>query len=270
MSITSFDRNQSQSNTPETAPSAMSGGVVPGSLTAVASPGALSLHPSPCGKTSNVRIGRHSIHLPVTLDPGPLYAPTKRAIDVFAAVALLIVLSPVFAVVALLIFLEDRGPVFYYQTRVGKDGQHFLFYKFRSMVTRADLIRHQLETQNEAVGPIFKMKNDPRITRVGRFIRRYSIDELPQLFNVLRGEMSLVGPRPHLPREVNYYTDPQKGRLAVQPGLLCLREILGRSNMTFEEWIELDLLYIRHRCLRTDLMILARTIPSILAADGAY
>lgn len=227
---------------------------------------------SSCGRHHVISFGGHSIRLPPrsALEQGPVYETTKRAVDVAAASSLLFLLFPVFVVVAALIYLEDRGPIFYYQTRVGKNGRRFRFFKFRSMVRDADVIKARLQEQNEANGPIFKMRNDPRITRIGRFIRRYSIDELPQLVNILRGEMSLVGPRPHLPNEVERYTKRQEKRLEVQPGLICFREVLGRSNMTFEQWVELDLLYIEHRGWKTDTTILVRLIPAVLTADGAY
>lgn len=217
-----------------------------------------------------VTIGTQTLRLPVSEPPGAFYFYSKRATDVAAAATLLLVLFVPMLMVALLIVLEDGGPIFYYQTRVGRNGNHFKFYKFRSMVRNADALKAQLETQNEADGPIFKMEKDPRVTRIGRWIRRYSVDELPQLLNVLRGEMSLVGPRPHLPKEVALYSERQQERLTVQPGLLCFREVFGRSKMTFEEWIELDLLYIRHRSLRTDLRIMLRTIPAVLKGEGAY
>jgi lipopolysaccharide/colanic/teichoic acid biosynthesis glycosyltransferase len=217
-------------------------------------------------------IGKHSVRLPAPASPVAMavYEPSKRVADVALAATLLFILLPVFIAVALAIWCEDRGKIFYYQTRVGRNGVHFHFFKFRSMVPNADKLKDALMTQNQAGDVIFKMENDPRITRVGRFIRRYSIDELPQLVNVLKGEMSLVGPRPHLPREVAKYTGRQAERLSVQPGLLCLREVFGRSKMTFEEWINLDLLYIEHRSVATDTMILLRTIPAVLMAEGAY
>lgn len=219
-----------------------------------------------------LRIGMHEVRLPAPPPPMALvaYEQSKRAADVVMASLLLTLLFPIFISVALAIYLEDQGKIFYYQTRVGRNGVHFRFYKFRSMVPNADQLKEKLAAQNEAGDNIFKMKNDPRITRVGRFIRRASIDELPQLINVLRGEMSLVGPRPHLPREVAQYSGCQSERLSVQPGLLCLREVFGRSNMTFEQWVALDLLYIKHRCILTDVMILMRAVPAIIKGEGAY
>lgn len=198
------------------------------------------------------------------------YVVTKRLFDVVCASGALLLLLPVFALVALAIVLENSGPVFFHQTRVGRNGRHFKFYKFRSMVTNAEELKRKLEAENEATGPIFKMKNDPRITRVGRILRKYSIDELPQLLNVLRGEMSFVGPRPHLPKEVALYSEGQHKRLAVQPGLVCLREVTGRSELTFEKWIETDIQYIAKRSFLMDLSILARLIPAVIMARGAY
>lgn len=198
------------------------------------------------------------------------YLVAKRWGDIIVAATLLLVLFIPLSLVALAIFLEDRGPILFSQSRVGRNGKTFRFYKFRSMVRNAEAIKKELMAKNEASGPIFKMRNDPRITRVGRFLRRYSIDEFPQLLNVLRGEMSLVGPRPHLPSEVALYTERQTQRLLVQPGLLCLREACGRSKISFERWIEMDLLYIEYRSLGTDLKILLRAIPAVIKGDGAY
>jgi len=199
-----------------------------------------------------------------------LYLASKRSLDVLGALTALIVLSPLGALIASLIWLEDRGPIFYGQTRVGRSGREFSFYKFRSMVVNADTLRDTLNEQNEATGPLFKMKKDPRITRVGRVLRKYSLDELPQFWNVLKGDMSLVGPRPHLPREVATYGEVQWARLSVQPGLICLREVQGRSNLTFERWVELDLDYISRRSLALDLYIMLRAVPAILKGEGAY
>ena len=200
----------------------------------------------------------------------PWYPRLQRLRDVCVAGPCLIALLPLFALVALLIWLEDRGPVLFKQARVGKDGAPFPFFKFRSMVVHAEQMKKELAARNEAEGPIFKMREDPRVTRVGRFLRKYSIDELPQLVNVLRGEMSLVGPRPHLPSEVCQYTERQRQRLSIPPGLVCLREVYGRSNLSFERWIELDLLYIEYRSFGTDLRLLLRVIPAVFRGEGAY
>lgn len=205
-----------------------------------------------------------------TAFPGISYFICKRLFDVTLAIGALILLFPVLLLVGVAIILEDGGPVLYYQSRVGRNGKVFRFYKFRSMVKNADAIKEQLAALNEADGPIFKMKNDPRVTRVGRFLRRSSVDELPQFINILRGEMSLIGPRPHLPREVELYEERQQNRLCVPPGLICLREVHGRSNLTFDQWVELDLLYIQNRSIGTDFSILLRLIPAVLKGDGAY
>jgi lipopolysaccharide/colanic/teichoic acid biosynthesis glycosyltransferase len=219
---------------------------------------------------SILRLSKNWRWLQGSSTPGSTYLICKRLFDVTLAMGALILLFPVLLLVGLAIFLEDGGPILYYQSRVGRDGKPFRFYKFRSMVKNADAIKDQLAALNEADGPIFKMKNDPRITRVGRLLRRSSVDELPQFINVLRGEMTLIGPRPHLPREVALYVGSQQQRLLVQPGLVCLREVHGRSNLTFDQWIELDLLYIQNRSIRTDLSILAQLIPAVLKGDGAY
>jgi len=194
----------------------------------------------------------------------------KRIVDVVVSVVALIVLSPIMALVALFIVLEDGSPIFYRQLRVGQHGREFWFTKFRSMRRDADAIKEQLMAENEAGDVIFKMENDPRVTRVGRAIRRLSIDELPQLWLVLSGTMTLVGPRPHLPKEVDAYSTLQKSRLEGKPGLLCLREVTGRSRLTFSEWVDLDLEYLRHRSILLDCWVLLRVIPAVLKADGAY
>lgn len=195
---------------------------------------------------------------------------TKRLVDVVVSVVALIVLSPIMALVALFIVFEDGSPIFYRQLRVGQHGREFWFTKFRSMRRDADAIKEQLMAENEAGDVIFKMENDPRVTRVGRAIRRLSIDELPQLWLVLSGTMTLVGPRPHLPKEVDAYSTLQKSRLEGKPGLLCLREVTGRSRLTFSEWVDLDLEYLRHRSILLDCWVLLRVIPAVLKADGAY
>jgi lipopolysaccharide/colanic/teichoic acid biosynthesis glycosyltransferase len=199
-----------------------------------------------------------------------IYPVLKRLGDIVASLAALAILSPVFVLIALLVKVQDRGPVFYCHDRVGRGGRLFRFYKFRSMVSDADRIKADLSDENEADGPIFKMKQDPRVTRVGRILRRFSLDELPQFWNVLRGDMSLVGPRPHLPSEIAACPDYPRERFTVPPGLICLREVNGRSQLTFAEWLESDLEYVRRRSVWLDLHILLRAIPAIVFARGAY
>lgn len=198
------------------------------------------------------------------------YLATKRVMDIVGAGLALCLLAPVCTLVALFVWAEDRGPIFYRHQRVGQHGKLFPFYKFRSMVPQADRMKAALMQQNEAGGPVFKMRQDPRVTRIGRVLRRFSLDELPQLWSVLTGDMSLVGPRPHLPEEVARYAPEMQTRLTVQPGLICLREVSGRSNLCFERWMETDLDYIRRRSLALDLAILVRVLPAVFKADGAY
>jgi exopolysaccharide biosynthesis polyprenyl glycosylphosphotransferase len=194
----------------------------------------------------------------------------KRASDVVGALFALVVLSPVVALLALLIKLESRGPVFYRSTRIGRGGRAFTFYKLRSMMKDADRHRSHIAHLNEADGPVFKIANDPRITRVGRFLRSTSLDEIPQFYNVLIGDMSMVGPRPPIPNEVSQYEPWQLRRLDVRPGLTCLWQISGRSRIGFQEWMRLDLEYIRHQSFAMDVKILLRTIPAVLSREGAY
>ena len=183
----------------------------------------------------------------------------------------LILLAPLFLVVAIVIKLTSPGPVFFVQVRVGQFGQTFSFYKFRSMYTDAEKRKAALLAQNQSKdGVIFKMKNDPRITPIGRFIRKTSIDELPQFLNVLYGDMSIVGPRPPLPSEVRQYSIEDRKRLNVRPGLTCLWQVSGRSDIPFREQVRLDKEYISSRSLKHDLWILLRTIPAILSGKGAY
>ncbi len=194
----------------------------------------------------------------------------QRALDVFFCTLALLVLWPVFAVIALLIRMDSPGPVLFKQSRVGKDGDEFWFYKFRSMVSDAEALRHLLEMQNERSGPVFKMKNDPRITRVGRVLRKFSLDELPQLINVLKGDMSLVGPRPALPKETSKYTARQRQRLICLPGVTGLWQVSGRASLSFERSIELDLYYIEQQSIALYFRILLLTVPAVLRAEGAY
>ena len=202
--------------------------------------------------------------------PKPVYEFFKRLFDVLLCTFALIVLSPVLLVVAVLIKLEDGGKVFYSQTRLTKNGKEFEMFKFRSMCPDADKQLDELMDQNEMEGPAFKMKDDPRVTKIGRFIRKTSIDELPQLVNVIKGDMSIVGPRPPLVREVEEYTPYHMHRLDVKTGLSCYRECYGRSNIhSFDEWVESDLKYIRERSLLTDIKVILLTIKVVLSGEGA-
>jgi exopolysaccharide biosynthesis polyprenyl glycosylphosphotransferase len=194
----------------------------------------------------------------------------KRPLDVVLATIGLVLLSPVFLAFAILVRLDSPGPVFFRQVRVGKDGRKFPFYKFRSMVRDAEEMKTNLMHLNELEGPVFKISEDPRVTRVGRFLRRTSIDELPQLWNVLRGDMSLVGPRPPLPGEVDKYESWQREKLSVLPGITCLWQISGRNHIGFTEWMRLDIEYIRRQSLGLDTKILVRTLPAVLSRKGAY
>lgn len=195
----------------------------------------------------------------------------KRLLDILGSAAGLILLSPLFLAVGLAIVIEDGWPVLFAQTRVGQYGRLFKFYKFRSMVRNAEKLKDTLAQQNESGdGVIFKMKRDPRITRVGRFIRRFSIDEMPQFVNVLLGDLALVGPRPPVPREVAEYTLEERKRLHAKPGLTCLWQIQGRSEIPFKEQVRLDLQYIHSQSLWTDIVIMLKTVPAVLFGRGAY
>lgn len=195
----------------------------------------------------------------------------KRVLDVLLSGLALICLLPLLVLIALSVRLTSPGPVFFVQIRVGRFGRHFRFYKFRSMYMDAEQRKNELLKRNESAGGvIFKMKNDPRITPVGRILRKTSMDELPQLFNVLLGDMSLVGPRPPLPREVMEYSLEDRKRLNVIPGLTCLWQISGRSDIPFARQVELDKEYIHSHGIRKDLVILLKTVPAILTGRGAY
>ncbi len=194
----------------------------------------------------------------------------KRLIDIVGAIVGIIVFSPFMIAAAVAIKLEDGGPIFYRQTRIGKDGKPFEIIKFRSMRLDADRIKKELLDKNETGGPTFKMKNDPRITKVGRIIRKLSIDEMPQFFNVLKGEMSLVGPRPPIPDEVAQYGPHERRRLDVKPGLTCIWQVSGRSDIPFEGQVLLDIQYIRKRSLWEDITLILKTIPAVLLGRGAY
>lgn len=199
-----------------------------------------------------------------------IYHFTKRVFDVVTSTLGLIVLSPVMAVIAYKVKYEDGGPIIYKQVRVGKDGKQFEMYKFRSMVVNADQLLVKIKDQNEVDGAMFKMKHDPRITKVGHFIREHSLDELPQLFNVLKGDMSLVGPRPPLPSEVEQYTNYDKQRLYVVPGCTGLWQATERNNVGFDEMVELDLEYIRRANFNYDLWIIMKTLMIIFKPNSSY
>ncbi|MCR1974903.1 exopolysaccharide biosynthesis polyprenyl glycosylphosphotransferase [Clostridium sporogenes] len=198
-----------------------------------------------------------------------MYFVIKKIIDLLGSIIGLILLSPILIITAIAIKLDSKGPVFFIQERVGKNEQVFNMYKFRSMVIDAEEKLYKLKDKNEMSGPMFKMKDDPRITKIGRFIRKTSIDELPQLFNVLKGEMSLVGPRPNLPREVIKFTDYQKNKFLAKPGLTCYWQVMGRNNIDFEDWIELDIKYIRKRNTWEDIKLIFKTVGVLFGDDNA-
>jgi exopolysaccharide biosynthesis polyprenyl glycosylphosphotransferase len=213
-------------------------------------------------------VGDGYLHF-VTHAPAPHQQAIKRLFDIISSAAALVVLSPLLLTVALIIKLTSRGPIFFKQKRVGLHGKPFNMLKFRSMVVNAEELKAKLEALNEQTGPVFKIKNDPRITPIGRFIRKYSIDELPQLLNVLRGEMSVVGPRPPLPSEVEKYAAWQRRRLSVRPGLTCIWQVSGRNQISFEEWMYLDMQYIDNWTLMTDLSLILKTVPVVITGNGA-
>ncbi len=199
-----------------------------------------------------------------------LYSVTKRLIDIVGSLCGIILLSPLFLIVAILIKLEDpKGKVFFAQERNGKYPKTFKMYKFRSMVHNAEDLLKDLMDRNEQTGPVFKINDDPRITKVGKFIRKTSIDELPQLFNVLKGDMSLVGPRPPIPHEVDQYNSYQMQRLAVKPGLTCIWQVSGRNNIGFDEWVEMDIEYIKTRNLWLDIKLIFKTVGVLFGDDNA-
>ena len=234
---------------------------------------------------------------PVVLRPSPVHAPapvhdlstaatdvtawrllsasrlqlaTKRSMDIVGAVLALVLLSPILLVTSLAILVTSRGGVFYTQTRVGRDGRPFTLFKFRTMHRGADALMDRYEALNELDGPIFKIRNDPRVTRVGRTIRRFSVDELPQFVNVLRGDMSLVGPRPFLAEEYTELSPYQSQRLLATPGLTGVWQVSGRCDVDFHRWMEMDLDYIRDWSLRLDLGVILRTLPAVLSGRGSY
>lgn len=195
----------------------------------------------------------------LTKEESILYKFLKRALDIILSTLGLIILSPIILIVAILIKLESKGPVIFAQKRVGLNGTEFKMYKFRSMVQNAEELKEKLSKKNEMSGPMFKIKEDPRVTKVGKFIRKTSIDELPQLINILKGEMSLVGPRPSLPKEVAKFEPWMLKRLEVKPGLTCYWQVSGRSNIDFFEWMKLDLQYVNDRGFLLDIKLIFKT-----------
>jgi len=199
----------------------------------------------------------------------PFFRSCKRLFDLLVSASLLIVLAPLFLLLALLVKLTSSGPVFYRWKVAGKGGRPFTGYKFRSMRLDADLLKDQLEPLNEMSGPVFKLTNDPRVTKAGKWMRRYSLDELPQLYSVLKGDMSLVGPRPPLVSEYIRFTEYQKQKLAVKPGMTCLWQVYGRNEVKdFDEWVKLDLDYIGRWTPMLDIKILAKTVSEVFRGSG--
>ncbi len=207
----------------------------------------------------SIHINEHSIYFGV-----------KRMTDVMLSFIALIVLSPIFLLTTIVIKVESKGNAIFSQTRTGKDGKEFKMYKFRSMYKDAELLRHVLAGQNEMDGPVFKIAEDPRITKVGKIIRKLSIDELPQLINIIRGEMSIVGPRPLVTYETAQFSEYENMRHKVKPGLTCFWQISGRNDISFDEWIDLDIEYLHRMNLWTDIKIVIRTIRVVLLGKGAY
>ena len=202
---------------------------------------------------------------------GSIYLFFKRAMDIIGSLCGIILLSPLLIIVALAIKIEDpKGSIFFSQQRCGKDNQLFPMYKFRSMVSNAEELLEELMEHNEMDGPVFKIKDDPRITRVGKFIRKTSIDELPQLFNILKGDMSIVGPRPAIPHEVAEYSNYHKQRLLVKPGLTCIWQVSGRNSIGFDEWMDMDLEYIEKRNLWMDIKLIFKTVFVLFGDENAH
>ena len=199
-----------------------------------------------------------------------VYEIFKRIIDIIGAGLGLILLSPIIAIVACAVKVTSKGPIFFSQKRVGKNGELFEMYQFRSMVVNAEELKENLEDQNEMSGPMFKIKDDPRVTKVGKFIRKTSIDELPQLWNILKGDMSLVGPRPSSPKEVEQFDNWMFKRLSVRPGLTCYWQVSGRNNIDFEDWMKLDVKYVEERNIWIDIKLIFKTIFVLFGDKNAH
>ncbi|OPF58800.1 multidrug MFS transporter [Clostridium baratii] len=215
-------------------------------------------------KEHEERIALHEDHLKMEL-----YYFFKRFIDVIGAFLGIVVLSPIILIISILIKLDSNGPILFSQDRVGKDKKVFKMYKFRSMVVNAEELKSKLKEQNEMSGPMFKMKEDPRVTKIGKFIRKTRIDELPQLINVIKGEMSLVGPRPSLPKEVEQFEPWMMERFQVKPGLTCYWQVYGRNDIDFEDWMKLDIKYVRERNIFIDLKLIFKTVFVLFGDDSA-
>lgn len=199
-----------------------------------------------------------------------LYLFSKRTLDIICSLIGLIILSPLIGIIMILIKFESKGEVIFSQERIGLNGERFNMHKFRSMVPNAEELKKKLLEQNEMSGPMFKMKDDPRITKIGKFIRKTSIDELPQLINVLKGEMSLVGPRPSLPNEVEKFEPWMLKRLEVKPGLTCYWQVAGRNNIDFEEWMKLDINYVNDRNMLLDIKLIFKTFFVLFGDENAH
>jgi lipopolysaccharide/colanic/teichoic acid biosynthesis glycosyltransferase len=229
------------------------------------------LTPSPLQRSTRPAVKLLPVYLRSTGGPSAAFTTAKRLLDMGVALSMLTLLSPLFLVVALCVRLTDGGPVFFRQKRVGLNGRVFDFFKFRSMVVDAEAKKAELLKMNKHKNSItFKMCRDPRVTWVGRILRKTSIDELPQLWNVLIGEMTLVGPRPAVVAEVQRYTARERRRLAVTPGLTCFWQVSGRADLDFQQQVELDVRYIRERCLWLDFKLMLLTVPAVLSGKGAY
>ncbi|AGX45197.1 sugar transferase [Clostridium saccharobutylicum] len=198
-----------------------------------------------------------------------LYCFIKRVMDILGSAMGLVILSPILLVIGIIVKIESKGPLVFAQERVGLNGKRFKMYKFRSMVANAEELKSKLHDQNEMNGPMFKMKEDPRVTKVGKFIRRTSLDELPQLVNVLKGEMSLVGPRPSLPKEVEQFEDWMMTRFSVKPGLTCYWQVSGRNDIEFEDWMKLDAKYVSERSTLVDIKLILKTFGVLFGDEHA-
>ncbi|WP_279285491.1 sugar transferase [Clostridium sp. C8-1-8] len=198
-----------------------------------------------------------------------MYNAIKRFVDILGASVGLLITAPIFIIISLLIKIDSKGNFIFTQERVGQDGKRFKMYKFRSMIVNAEELKERLEKHNEMSGPMFKIKEDPRVTKIGRFIRRTSIDELPQLINILKGDMSLVGPRPSLPKEVEKFEPWMLERLKVRPGLTCYWQVSGRNNIDFIDWMKLDIKYVSERSLLVDIKLILQTIKVLFGDKHA-